>query len=257
MDALKIILAACAAMLVFQSCGGSDDEVGKMVSYETYMATVEEYKALNQKQAETIQLNMQNEQIINEVVTELRALTTATGVLRVDVESGRATANTPDEIKARLAALKGKLDAASRTASASEQRYIQTIKNLQTIITQKEGEIDQLKEQIQNQQKEIQRKNQEIKQKSSTIQKQELTILGQQQELERAQIKAWTDMGDELHQIAASLPVVKGKKDKNNMSNAKAYILYRAKECYLQAEKMGSPTAGAKAAKIEREINLL
>ena len=41
------------------------------------------------------------------------------------------------------------------------------------------------------------------------------------------------------------------------MSNAKAYILYRAKECYLQAEKMGSPTAGAKAAKIEREINLL
>lgn len=256
MDILKIILASCVAMLLFQSCG-SEGDAGEMVSYEIYEAAIEEYKALNARQAETIQITMENERIINEVVTELRALTTATGALRVDVESGRATTNTPDEIKARLAALKAKLNEASRNATADEKRYIQTISNLQTIIVQKEKEIDQLKQEIKDQQQQIQQKNQEIQQKATTIKKQELTIAGHQQELERAQIKAWTDMGSELYQIAASLPVVKGKKDKNNMSNAKAYILFRAKECYIQAEKMGSVTAGTKAKKIEREIAAL
>lgn len=256
MDILKIILASCVAMLLFQSCG-SEGDAGEMVSYEIYEAAIEEYKALNARQAETIQITMENERIINEVVTELRALTTATGALRVDVESGRATTNTPDEIKARLAALKAKLNEASRNATADEKRYIQTISNLQTIIVQKEKEIDQLKQEIKNQQQQIQQKNQEIQQKATTIKKQELTIAGQQQELERAQIKAWTDMGNELYQIAASLPVVKGKKDKNNMSNAKAYILFRAKECYLQAEKMGSTTASSQARKIDREIAAL
>lgn len=246
------------SMLLLQSCGNdNDNDNGKMVSYETHMAVVEEYKALNNKQAQTIQITMENEKIINEVVTELRSLTTETGVLRLDVESGMAQANAPDEIKARLKALKTKLDNASKNASASEKRYIQTINNLQTIIVEKEKEIDALKEDIQAKKLEIHQKNQEIQQKTTTIKQQETTIVVQQKELLQAQIDAWTDMGNELYQVASKLPEVKGKKDKNNMSNAKAYILHRAKECYLQAEKMGSPTAGAKAKKIEKEIYYL
>lgn len=255
MDTLKIIIAAGLAALVFNSCGS--EETGNMVSYEIYEATVEEYKALNKRQEETIQITMKNEQIIAEVVTELRELTAETSVLRVDVESGTAASDTPDEIKARLAALKSKLDMASRNASEKEKRYIQTIKNLQTMIVQQEKEIDQLKKEIQSQKKEIHAKNQEIHQKSTTIQNQEKTIIGQQQALEKAQIEAWINMGYELRKVASSLPAVKGKKDKDNMSNAKAYILYRAKECYIQAEKMGSSTAGAEARKIEKEIAAL
>ena len=256
MDTLKIILAAVLAMLMLNSCGNGD-EAGNVVAYEIYEAAIEEYKALNKRQEETIQITMRNEQIIAEVVTELRQLTAETGTLRIDVESGRAVSDTPDEIKARLAALKSKLDMASKNASEKEKRYIQTIKNLQTMIVQKEKEIDQLKKEILDQQQEIKAKAQEIQQKATTIKKQEETIVGQQKELEKAQIEAWTNMGYELHQIASKLPDVKGKKDKDNMSNAKAYILYRAKDCYRQAEKMGSPTAGAKADRIEREIYLL
>ena len=234
MGTFKIIKTAAvlAVILSFQSCNYTPDQSG-MVSIEEYESKVNEYKKLNDRQAAIIQQNLENDALINSIVEELRTLTTATNTLRLNVESGTASIGKQEEIKARLKELRQKLDEAGKMKVSDNTRdYIQTIRNLENIIDQKEKEIDALKIEIEN-------KDKEIHQKSQTIKDQEQTILQQQKELIRKQAESWYSMGEELYNISKVLPVVKGKKDKNNMENTKIFILYRAKDCFEQAHSMG------------------
>lgn len=251
MDTFKMIriAAICALSISMQACGNTNfNDMQNMVSMEEYESKVNEYKKLNERQAAIIQQNIENDAVLNEIVQELRMLTTATNTLRLNVESGTASMEKPDEIKMRLKELRQKLAAAGKEKSSDNTKhYIETIQNLQKIIDQKEKEIDALKV-------EIQQKDSEIKQKAQTIKAQEETIIQQQRDMIIKQMEAWYSMGEELYNIAQVLPVVKGKKDKNNMENTKLYILYRAKDCYLQAEKMGHTDAKSKVSKVNSEI---
>lgn len=253
MDTIKIIkiAAVCALAISMQACSTPVQDTHNMVSMEEYESKVNEFKKLNEKQAAIIQQNIENDAVINEIVQELRTLTTATNTLRLNVESGTASMDKQEEIKMRLKELRQKLAAAGKEkASDNTRHYIETIQNLQKIIDQKEKEIDALKV-------EIEKKDTEIKQKAQTIKAQEETIIQQQREMIIKQMEAWYSMGEELYNIAQVLPVVKGKKDKNNMENTKLYILYRAKDCYEQAQKMGHSNAQSKINKVSSEISLL
>ena len=158
MDTFKIIkiAAACALALSLQACNTSVQDMQHMVSKEEYDAKVNEYKKLNEKQAAIIQQNIENDAVLNEIVQELRMLTTATNTLRLNVESGTASMEKPDEIKMRLKELRQKLAAAGKEKSSDNTKhYIETIQNLQKIIDQKEKEIDALKVEIQEKETEI------------------------------------------------------------------------------------------------------
>lgn len=247
MDIIKVIAVMLVSLSACSCVNESTSQKTEMVSYEEYQATVDEYKSLNKRQEAIISQNIANEALISEIVSELRTLTTAAGTLRVDVEAGTGTISRSDEIKARLKELRQKLGEASRKASPKEKQYLQTIHNLEDMIVQKEKEVDALK-------LEIQIKDKEIEAKAKTIKIQENTIEIQRKEMILRQINAWEKMGTELYQVATSLPAVKGKKDKDNMSYAKLYIFYRAKKCFVQAKELGSSRAESEIRNIESEI---
>lgn len=248
---IKHFLVAALCVAAFASCEQKEVEPPRrMVSLEQYESAVQEYKDLNQKQEAIIQQNIENDSLINAVVKELRSLTNATMTLRMDVESGSSISNKPDEIKARLEQLKRKLNAAQKTASTDSKHFIATIQNLRNIIEQKENEIVSLKN-------EIAKKNKEIKSQSNIITHQKQTIQTQQNEMLKNQMNSWYSMGTELKNIASVIPSVKGKKDKNNISNTKLHILERAKICFDRAAAMGHPDAAQESKNIANEMRYL
>lgn len=244
------ITAICSLTLVACSDKKEQEPPRRMISVEQYENTIQEYRDLSQKQEAIIQQNIENDALINDVVKELRSLTTATMTLRMNVESGTSSISKSDEIKMRLDQLKKKLNAAQKTASTDSQHYIATIQNLRNIIEQKENEIIALKE-------EIVKKNNEIKSQTTIINTQQKTIKTQQNEMLQNQMNSWFTMGKELKDIASVIPAVKGKKDKNNISNTKLHILERAKICFDRAAAMGHPTAAQESQKISTEIRYL
>ena len=64
------------------------------------------------------------------------------------------------------------------------------------------------------------------------------------------QVDNYLDFSQEPHKRTRQ----KNRIDKNNMENTKLYILYRAKDCYEQAEKMGHTNAKNKVSKVNSEI---
>ena len=236
------ITAICSLTLVACSDKKEQEPPRRMISVEQYENTIQEYRDLSQKQEAIIQQNIENDALINDVVKELRSLTTATMTLRMNVESGTSSISKSDEIKMRLDQLKKKLNAAQKTASTDSQHYIATIQNLRKIIALKE---------------EIVKKNNEIKSQTTIINTQKKTIKTQQNEMLQNQMNSWFTMGKELKDIASVIPAVKGKKDKNNISNTKLHILERAKICFDRAAAMGHPTAAQESQKISTEIRYL
>lgn len=249
MGNIKII---SIAVICFVFCACNEGKAPKdMVSLQEYEATIQEYKELNQKQAAIIQKNIENEAVINEVIKELRAITSSTANLRIDIEIGSATEAKPTEIKRRLEELKQKLSTVKKQASTQKERqYLATIQNLQKIIEQKEIEVETLTNEIIN-------KDNEISHKQNIILAQEDTINSQQNEMIKQQMDAWFSMGCELYYIYELIPSVKGKKDNNNMSDLKIHILRKAKDCFIKASLMGHSAATNQVDLIDHEIQRL
>ena len=127
------------------------------------------------------------------------------------------------------------------------------IENLRKLVEAKEEEIIQLKN-------DIEKKNQEIALKTEVILYQNETIHLINKDLEKSKkeinqlysnnkkqmAELWFEMGEKLIIISNNLPKVWGIKDKKLINDTRLFIQENAKNCYLEAHKLGHSQAYSK-----------
>ncbi len=256
MDISKIVLSL-GIILFLSSCNSSQKSA--MVSQEKYDQKIQEYTELNNRQAAIIEDNIEKSEVINNVVTELRQLTGMTLILKQDIVEGNGQYSQSQEIQQRLKLLKQKLNDLSSdvTRNKSNAHLISTIENLHSMIEQKDAEIVILQGEIKNQKEKIIEQQNTIDEQHEELIAKNRELQSKQREILTNQRNSWYRLGRELYDAAQSLPEVKGKKDKNNVSNSKYYILNKSKECLEQAELLGHPSAKSLISTINAQLHSL
>ncbi len=203
------------------------------------------YDELKREHIETKKaLGSQNEvvfkarQEINQVLYRISQVSNGTLGLRKDMENGNAKIRQAEQINQHINQLKSYINQLEKRTSDKE--YIGIIRNLRTIISGQEKEIQQLKKTISEQEQQIY--------------DQSVVITSQKRQINQAisdQAVLLFQAGQDLEKLADDIPDVSKKKNKKKLSQYQKTILRKALFYYEKAYQYGYASADRHVQKIK------
>lgn len=253
MDTCKIIIIGFIGVMMC-SCGQKDTSD---MNLEELRRECEELRA---DRAKTLENNVEAQELIDDIFASLNTISGRTASLERAVENGAGLDNRSkaEEIAQDIQMIREKLDEAGKTEKFDKSTQM-VIDKLKSAIEQKQSEIDDLKAVIAQKDEEISRLGEqvtsldtELGETNEKLSESNEMLLEAENKLKQNEINSWIQMGDELLYTAEMLPKVKGHGNMKPVKQAKLKILLRAKECFMQAQNLGSTMAPAKVAEAER-----
>lgn len=173
----------------------------------------------------TLSANEEARVKLNGIMVELNEITGRTITLQQNMENGagmdmRTTAENKSEA---IREIKKRLNAVSQKKVDKQQ--VALIENLRQTIALNEQEIRRLNSVIED-------KNQLISTLDNELANTNEQLRQTYEEMKRAEMQSWMDMGDELISTADLLPDVKGHGNMKPVKSAKLTILLRARSAY-------------------------
>jgi DNA repair exonuclease SbcCD ATPase subunit len=236
-DKLSLYIFIMGIML-FQSCNTNKSEAPS-VPQETYDQLLQKYDMLREQVEGTLSANEEARVELNGIMVELNEITGRTISLQKNMENGADMdmRTTAEHISEAIRDIKKRLNAVSEKKIDKQQ--IALIDNLRKTIALNEQEISRLNSVIED-------KNQQISTLDSELADTNEQLRQAYEEMKRAEMQSWLDMGDELINTADLLPDVKGHGNMKPIKSAKLTILLRAKSAYQQAYQLGCAEAISK-----------
>jgi len=246
MRTFKVTTAFFIAAMLFASCNTSTDV--PTVPEEQYNALKEKYQELQDNQAALRDNYMDQAAEMEQIFQELSAISGKTSALRLEVESGTAKVKQAEQIQTNIDAIKKRI---SRLETlASDQTYVNMVKELKGVLEQKEQEISTLKA-------EIELRDETIKQHEGTIADQDNTINMQKIALQQKvneQAKSLYDAGVDFEELADSAPEVTRNKNKEKINEWALSMYEKAFNYYSKAELSGYAPASLKLEQVEAKM---
>lgn len=253
MDTRKVIIYGFVGVMML-SCGQKDTS---SMDIEELRRECEE---LREDRAKSLENNVEAQELIDNIFASLNTISGRTASLERAVENGAGMDNRSkaEEIAQDIKLIKEKLEDAEKTDQFDKSTQM-VISKLKSAIEQKQSEIDDLKAVIAQKDEEISRLGEqvtsldtELGETSEKLSESNVMLQEAEIKLKYNEINSWIQMGDELMYTADMLPKVKGHGNMKPVKQAKLKILLRAKECFMQAQNLGSTMAPAKIAEAER-----
>lgn len=213
------------------SCGSRQSD-GPTVPQETYDALQQKYDMLKEQVDGTLSANEEARVELNGIMVELNEITGRTITLQRNMENGAGMdmRTTAENISESIREIKKRLNAVSQKKVDKQQ--VALIENLRQTIALNEQEISRLNSVIED-------KNQQISTLDNELANTNEQLRQTFEEMKRAEMQSWMDMGDELIRTADLLPDVKGHGNMKPVKSAKLTILLRARSAYQQAYQLG------------------
>jgi len=249
----KISFAAIALALTMGACGGDGT-----VSQEKYDDILKEYNELKQSVADAQNTNVQQAVTLNQTLTELAEISGTTEVLRSDIEQGRARLSQAEKISNSIEAIKEKI--ADLERRATDDTYARMVRNLKTIVSEKEREIADLKSTIQQQQNTIRQQEGTINQQTERIHEQNSTINDQAAKLQVAvarQAQLLNQAGHDFEDMGDDIPDVSRKKNKRKVESWAAEMYSKAIIYYQRAQEYGHQQSANDAQRVQNKLRNL
>lgn len=253
MDTRKVIIFSFVGVMMM-SCGQKDTS---SMDLEELRRECEE---LREDRAKSLENNVEAQELIDNIFASLNTISGRTASLERAVENGAGLDNRSkaEEIAQDIKLIKEKLEEAGKTDQFDKSTQM-VISKLKSAIEQKQSEIDDLKAVIAQKDEEISRLDKQVStlgdelgETSEKLSESNVMLQEAEIKLKYNEINSWIQMGDELMYTADMLPKVKGHGNMKPVKQAKLKILLRAKECFMQAQNLGSTMAPAKIAEAER-----
>ena len=240
----KIIISYfCIFILV--SCGNT-------VSQEQYDDLLKEHTELKQAVEDIKASNVQQAVTINQTLEELASISETTMMIRSDVESGKAKLSQAENISLHLSAIKKKLNTLEK--DVKDDRYKIMVKNLRTMVKEKEIEISNLKNLILE-------KDDTINEQQITISQQDSTIGIQQQRLQQMvyrQAGLLKQAGKDFEEMADDAPEDISRKKNRKKINSWTKTMYQTAILYYQESmKYGYESSAADIQRVKYKMNNL
>lgn len=222
-------------VILLLSCTSKKREVPS-VPQETYNALQQKYEMLQEQIDGTLSANEEARMELNGIMVELNAITGRTISLHRNMEIGAGSdmRTTAENISESIREIKKRLNTVSQKKVDKQQ--VALIENLRQTIVLNEQEISRLNGVIKDKNQQISTLDNELADKNEQLRQ-------TYEEMKRAEMRRWMDMGDELISTADLLPDVKGHGNMKPIKSAKLTILFRAKAAYQQAYQLGSAEA--------------
>lgn len=236
MDINKLSLYTCIiGVWMLFSCGSRQSDA-PTVSQETYDALQQKYDMLKEQVDGTLSANEEARVELNGIMVELNEITGRTITLQRNMENGAGMdmRTTAENISEAIREIKKRLNAVSQKKVDKQQ--VALIENLRQTIALNEQEIRRLNSIIED-------KNQQISTLDNELANTNEQLRQTYEEMKRAEMQSWMDMGDELISTADLLPDVKGHGNMKPVKSAKLTILLRARSAYQQAYQLGCADA--------------
>ena len=217
------------------SCGSRQSDA-PTVPQETYDALQQKYDMLKEQVDGTLSANEEARVELNGIMVELNEITGRTITLQRNMENGAGMdmRTTAENISESIREIKKRLNAVSQKKVDKQQ--VALIENLRQTIALNEQEISRLNSVIED-------KNQQISTLDNELANTNEQLRQTFEEMKRAEMQSWMDMGDKLIRTADLLPDVKGHGNMKPVKSAKLTILLRARSAYQQAYQLGCADA--------------
>lgn len=223
-------------VILLLSCTSNKKREVPGVPQETYDALQQKYEMLQEQVDGTLSANEEARMELNKIMVELNAISGRTISLHRNMEIGAGSdmRTTAENISESIREIKKRLNVVSQ--KKVDRQQVALIENLRQTIVLNEQEISRLSEVIKD-------KNQQISTLDNELANKNEQLRQTYEEMKRAEMRRWLDMGDELISTADLLPDVKGHGNMKPIKSAKLTILLRAKTAYQQAYQLGSAEA--------------
>ncbi len=252
MDAHKISLATAGLALMLAGCGNNG------VPQKQYDDVLREYNELKQSVEDAQNSNVQQAVTLNQALTDLAEISGTTELLRSDIEQGRARMSQADKIARSIAAIKDRI--ADLERQANDQTYVRMVRNLKTIVSEKEREIADLKATIQRQENTIRQQEGTINEQTERIQEQTSTINDQAAKLQVAvarQAQLLNQASHDFEEMGDDIPDVSRKKNKRKVESWAAEMYGKAILYYQRAQEFGHQQSAYDAQRVQNKLRNL
>lgn len=235
---IKALLGAglLACTFTLASCSGEDS--GDTVSRAMYDELQAQYDMLKESTEGTLSANETARMQLNEIMTELNTISGRTMRLQSDVEMGNAAngQRTIEQISTAISVIKQRLQNVPKSGMDKQTQVL--LENLRQTVAMNEKEIERLNAVISEKDEQIVQLDEKLTETSDRLQQAESS-------LQQAETTLWIAMGSQLLETADLLPDVKGHGNMKPVKKAKVTMLLRAKECFENAQKLGSTSAAS------------
>lgn len=242
---IKVLLGAglLACTFTLASCSGEDS--GDTVSRAMYDELQAQYDMLKESTEGTLSANETARMQLNEIMTELNTISGRTMKLQSDVEMGNAAngQRTIEQISTAISVIKQRLQNVPKSGMDKQTQVL--LENLRQTVAMNEKEIERLNAVISEKDEQIVQLDEKLTETSDRLQQAESSLQQAESSLQQAETTLWIAMGSQLLETADLLPDVKGHGNMKPVKKAKLTMLLRAKECFENAQKLGSTSAAS------------
>lgn len=245
------IMTAILALALLAAC--SD---GNSVPKTDYDDLKKEYEELRERHDKTRGNYMEQSRQMDDILSELSAISGRTNSLRLDLENGTARITEAEQIQNHITGIKEKIETLTRLA-ADDKSGKKMVETLKKVIDEKEQEISVLKREILRKDETIRAQGEKIERQEGTIDEQLKTISAQEERLRQRlveQAAMLLQAGKDFETLADASPSVSWKKNKQKVGDWTLEMYNKAMTYYLNARDAGNDEAPARIESLKGKI---